>query len=159
MRRILLVLTVLGAGCAARPASTAPTSSIDAYEQDLNAAEARLRAAGVVPEGESSASGSLGAAEAQAAAPPAPAEAPAPEAPAPEADEAAPPRAADKEPPAPGKERAESGCVVACRAFASMKRAADGICEIAGESDARCTQARKRVGDAAELLKKAGCAC
>lgn len=52
-----------------------------------------------------------------------------------------------------------SPCVAACRALASMRRAAEGICRIAGDDETRCEVAQKRVEDAAERVEAAGCVC
>lgn len=41
--------------------------------------------------------------------------------------------------------RTQGGWLMACRALASMKRAAETICEITGEGDDRCVDARRRV--------------
>lgn len=54
-------------------------------------------------------------------------------------------------------ELSESPCAVACRALTSMKRAAEAVCRLAGESDARCADARKRVSESATRV--ASCAC
>lgn len=54
-------------------------------------------------------------------------------------------------------ELSESPCAVACRALTSMKRAADAVCRLAGEGDARCADARKRVSESATRV--ASCAC
>jgi hypothetical protein len=64
-------------------------------------------------------------------------------------------------PPAAAADDSESfsACDLACRAFHSMRRSADRICEIAGGADARCTRARGRVGEASERITRAGCAC
>jgi hypothetical protein len=40
-----------------------------------------------------------------------------------------------------------------------MRRAADRICAIAGEGDARCERARGRVEEAAQRIERAHCAC
>lgn len=48
-------------------------------------------------------------------------------------------------------------CDRACQAFASLERAADGICRLAGESDQRCSKARSRVKDHAGRLKACDC--
>jgi hypothetical protein len=50
-------------------------------------------------------------------------------------------------------------CSAMCRALASMRRAADGICRIDGESSEACRQARGRVADAARRIAVAGCDC
>jgi len=51
----------------------------------------------------------------------------------------------------------EMRCASACRAMTSMKRAVDAICRLAGESDGRCTDARKTLRDGE--AKVAGCGC
>jgi hypothetical protein len=48
-------------------------------------------------------------------------------------------------------------CAVACSAIASMKRAVDAICRMAGDGDARCAEARKTL--AADGAKVARCQC
>ena len=59
------------------------------------------------------------------------------------------------EPPAEDARR--SPCAVACSAIASMKRAVDAICRMAGEGDSRCVEARKTLAD--DDTKVARCAC
>ena len=49
-------------------------------------------------------------------------------------------------------------CATACRALASMQRATDHLCGLAGDSDARCTGARDRVRGARERVTSS-CAC
>lgn len=39
----------------------------------------------------------------------------------------------------------DNRCESACKAFASLKRAADGICRLAGDTDTRCSRAREIV--------------
>ena len=46
-----------------------------------------------------------------------------------------------------------SPCVTACAALASMSRAADHLCELAGESDGRCSGARERVKSATSRVQ------
>jgi len=52
-----------------------------------------------------------------------------------------------------------SQCTTACRALASMRRSVDGLCRLAGDVDERCTSARKRLAEAGERVRAAGCAC
>jgi hypothetical protein len=47
-------------------------------------------------------------------------------------------------------------CTPACRALASMERAATHLCDLAGESDPRCEGARARVSRASERVRN-GC--
>lgn len=49
-------------------------------------------------------------------------------------------------------------CTVACRALASMERAAGHLCGLSGDSDPTCTSARERV-KAASARVAARCAC
>jgi hypothetical protein len=66
----------------------------------------------------------------------------------PDADEAPAPRAAMGSP-----------CDLACRALASMRRAADGICAITGPSDGRCVAAQERVKVSTAEVERARCVC
>jgi hypothetical protein len=50
-------------------------------------------------------------------------------------------------------------CDVACRALASMQRAAEHLCELSGEDDERCSGARTRVRSATERVREACPAC
>ena len=52
---------------------------------------------------------------------------------------------------------ASGGCMTACRAVGSMKRAVDAICRMAGEADPRCTDARKTLADSAGRVVACGC--
>ncbi|MDI3290976.1 hypothetical protein [Polyangium sp. 15x6] len=49
----------------------------------------------------------------------------------------------------------ESPCHGACRAYASMKRAATRLCDLAGKEDDRCAAAQARIDRASERLKAA----
>ncbi|MDC3956196.1 hypothetical protein [Polyangium jinanense] len=49
----------------------------------------------------------------------------------------------------------ESPCHGACRAYASMKRAATRLCDLAGKEDDRCAAAQERIDRASERLKAA----
>lgn len=79
------------------------------------------------------------------------------EAPAP----VAPARArATQSPEAPAKaERGKPTCEVACRAWASMSRASDRICELDGPDGGRCSDAKLRVSRAKSRLDNAACTC
>lgn len=50
-------------------------------------------------------------------------------------------------------------CLVACAALASMRRSADHLCGMAGESDAACGGARERVQRAEQRVLRACPAC
>lgn len=51
----------------------------------------------------------------------------------------------------------ESRCAIACKAFASLKRAADAVCRLAGEHDARCDHAKKLVDENGRRVAQCGC--
>ena len=54
--------------------------------------------------------------------------------------------------------RAERDCATTCRAFASLKRAADAICRLAGPGEQpRCARARSTVAEGERRV--AGCGC
>ena len=67
--------------------------------------------------------------------------------------------------PAPGEREgtyratAADRCHVACRALASMQRAAERLCSIAGDDDARCSQAERRVSHATDLVRRSCESC
>jgi hypothetical protein len=65
--------------------------------------------------------------------------------------------------PAPPRAEIEqasgSRCDIACRAFHSMRRAANSLCEVAGDGDERCRRARERVNRASQRITDAGCRC
>lgn len=67
--------------------------------------------------------------------------------------------AADEAAPAakPSKKATESSCSTACRAFSSLERAADAVCRLAGDGDARCTRAHDMVTAAAKRVAVCGC--
>lgn len=66
--------------------------------------------------------------------------------------------AADAAPPAKAeKKSAESSCSTACRAFASLERAASAVCRITGEKDGRCSHAHAVLADAKQRV--AVCTC
>lgn len=49
--------------------------------------------------------------------------------------------------------KSEDRCARACRALASMQRAADRLCELTGEEDGRCKSVRARVASAREVVR------
>lgn len=55
------------------------------------------------------------------------------------------------------KKSSEGGCATACRAFASLGRAATAVCRLAGDEDARCTRAKGIVSEAERRV--ATCSC
>lgn len=71
--------------------------------------------------------------------------------------------AAAKAPPAAGRASAESTtsqqsrCATACKAFASLRRAADAVCRLAGKDDARCHHARDLVDENSRRVAQCGC--
>jgi hypothetical protein len=169
-------------GAAAAPASTQSASELDALEQALAENEQRLSAyladshGYAFAEGESEDKGAAPAPQADA--PATEFSRPPPSAAKPKKREAAgnerassagapaPARApaAPASPPAPAEEGAVqpdagSSCELACRALSSMRRAADRICSIAGESAPRCSRARVRVETASGRVNGASCVC
>jgi hypothetical protein len=62
--------------------------------------------------------------------------------------------------PAEAEEKADdvtARCETACRAFASLERAASAVCRLAGDADERCARARRLVGDNAQRVAACGC--
>lgn len=55
------------------------------------------------------------------------------------------------------EERWREPCTEACRALASMRRAAETICRLAGPEDARCQGARRRVQEGEGRASPCGC--
>jgi hypothetical protein len=64
---------------------------------------------------------------------------------------------ADKAAEAPGEQRADSGCGNACRAFASLLRAANAVCRLDAEGGDRCARAKLVVSDAERRVSSCGC--
>lgn len=50
-------------------------------------------------------------------------------------------------------------CGRVCDALASMRRAADAICQLAGEDDDRCDRARDKLESNTTRISDAGCTC
>lgn len=67
-----------------------------------------------------------------------------------------PPRDAQKAPETPPAIAASDRCEIACRALASMQSAARHLCSLAGETDARCHNARTRL-QSAQTRVRTGC--
>ncbi len=53
--------------------------------------------------------------------------------------------------------RGNSSCERVCKALASMRRAADAVCRLAGETDSRCARARSLVKE--NEARVSACAC
>jgi hypothetical protein len=64
---------------------------------------------------------------------------------------------ADKTAEAERLSRGDSACGNACKAFASMKRAADAVCRLTKEADARCVRARTLVKENETRVAACGC--
>jgi hypothetical protein len=129
------------------------------------------KSADVVPSNAQSAASELDRAEGEITALFGPASAPAaqasasPSAPPPATAAVSPPSAAPAaEAPAAGKAEhlaagdAPDACGVACRALASMERAATHLCGLSGDGEPMCTNARERVKNATERVT-ARCTC
>ncbi len=136
---------------AAEVTSASPVSPEDAAG-DLDRAEAELlavlgpqpqyaQAPSTAAQGGVAQPGAAGAARpAQPAPPPPPA---APRSPEGSASPKSAPRA---------EAYSESPCTTACRALASMERAAEHLCDLSGSDNARCDSARSRVKNATERV-------
>jgi hypothetical protein len=48
-------------------------------------------------------------------------------------------------------------CTTPCRALASMRRAVGALCELTGEADARCTEAKKTLAESSSRV--GACTC
>jgi hypothetical protein len=84
--------------------------------------------------------------------------APEPQAPPPQASAPADRAAeAEEKPAAKADQAAAPSCPGLCRAFASLSRAADAVCRLAGETDERCTHARSSVRT--NFQRVASCRC
>jgi hypothetical protein len=157
-------LLVLACGAAELPPKAGEPqrqnlTELDALEHDLNVSEQRLSAELERKRTEAVAAGPglskaapAGEAESSQAAPN-----PAPEPARPTT--AAPAPADEVEEAAPRSSTIGSACDLACRALASMRRSADGICSITGDADERCTSARSRVQARTTQVAQAGCLC
>jgi len=175
MRRVTLCLLLLwlapscGGGQAGAAGAKSP-GDVDQAERDLAAAEdtflREMGAAGPGRFAQPAQSYPMAQSAPQAEAE---AEAPAAEAP-PEA--VADKAAADEAPaePAPAVQEAAGGdaearsappdrCSVACRAYQSMRRSADRICDITGADDERCGRARRRIESARSQIEHSPCRC
>ena len=51
----------------------------------------------------------------------------------------------------------ESTCASPCRALASMKRAVDALCRMTGETDDRCVEAKRTLGDSTTRVSSCKC--
>jgi hypothetical protein len=60
---------------------------------------------------------------------------------------------------APASNGAEDPCAVACRALASMRSSADHLCQLSGDGDGRCDDARARVRGATQRVRAVCPAC
>ncbi|MBI4703471.1 MAG: hypothetical protein HY744_20360 [Deltaproteobacteria bacterium] len=162
---VAAVAAAVGAGCGgARPPAQAPLDApgteapadfqaagskqapgIEGAAQDFDAAERQLGSLLGGEDRAAPAGRAYAGPPAQRAAPAAPAEPPSP------AAEARPEAAAGSD----ARDEREDRCALACRALASMERAAGRLCALAGDADARCASMRARVGAATELVRGA----
>lgn len=157
---------LIGCGAAAYQEPASPEAAPDAApmrltterdaQHELDRAEAELASAlggGAAPRFASPPYGAGAAAEPGATAPPAPP--PQPMQPAPPAESPAGKKEAEAK--AAGDAQATqvsaSPCMTACRALASMTRAAEHLCGLAGEGDDRCAGARARVKSATDRVE------
>jgi hypothetical protein len=172
LERLFWLSAVLGStvGCAANaatpaqapieavpgPARTSETrglTELDALEHDLEVSEQRLEqhlAAGQPAPADEQVEAS-GAQPSSAEPPPAP-----PPPPPGAAGQRAPERKASRA--ETSTDRGQGACRLSCRALASMRRAAEGICDLA-PGNVRCIAAKARVDRGAERVADAGCVC
>lgn len=165
-----------GAGAAMTGAETAPASyqgvPIERAADDLTRYENEVRLALGGPDADRAYAQPGGAQQGYAQPP---GQYPAPTATATSADA----QRADSPPPPPAKPEVEAKaaesrafapaepaapvstdpCAIACRALASMGRAADHICDIAGSGDERCGSAKDRLKNATERVQAACRSC
>lgn len=159
------------AGCGGAAASGAPAGSasapshLDQLERELATAEHELER-DLSSSSSSVVGSSAQAGAAEAAAPPETATESAAEAPTiagapaqePPADEEAQPKE-DKAAALDSRAAHGDRCSTACKAYASMRRSAARICEIAGADDDRCVRARRRVDVARSQMEQSPCRC
>jgi hypothetical protein len=138
-------LVVVACGGAMPPASSPPPSETKASSEAPAGVRPRADMAGASE-------------EAPAAAPPG----------APEADVAASAPGSNRAAARAELQRAQAAleasagdCAGACRALASMERATSHLCELSGEDDdrRRCDDAKKRLGDARDRVRRQCGAC
>jgi len=147
------LLSACGAGSAAPPAPLSPASEPVAAEESasepatLEAAHAQFDRAKAELDSASGASGR--AAQAPQAAPP-----PAPSPPPPPRDASGAP----SESKAYRTDAAPDACATSCRALASMRRAVQAICRLAGDRDAQCTDARHTLATSEQRIVACHCA-
>ena len=55
------------------------------------------------------------------------------------------------------EDQRRSRCATPCNAIASIRRAVEAICRMAGADDARCTDARKTLADSEAKVSPCGC--
>lgn len=53
----------------------------------------------------------------------------------------------------------DARCVRSCKALASMRRAVERLCELTGEADERCENAKSRLSTSEKKVADAGCSC
>lgn len=168
---VLLALPLLEACGGAPPPAAASPSPPPA--EDLGTAEGALAAVtdaertinqlvGAAPGSQGMSSQGAVAPAVQPSPPPPPPPAAAPPAPMPAGAAPAPASAArpmsSDEDNGP-REKAPDPCAMVCRALASMQRATEHLCSLAGADDARCTSARDRVTGASARVHMVCPAC
>jgi hypothetical protein len=70
---------------------------------------------------------------------------------------AKPSKQAPQDAPSGRDEHGEDPCRASCRALASMRRAVEALCRLTGESDDRCTRAKRVLADTTS--RAAACTC
>jgi hypothetical protein len=138
---------------AQKTTSPIPLTDVDSALAELDRAEGeiRLHVPGARQDVAATQPGAAAAQTAQERPSAAPEPAPSPAPPPPESEAV---RAAA--PASPPSFEASNPCATACRALASMERAASHLCGLTGEEDPRCDGAKVRVRNATERVR-AGC--
>lgn len=146
---------------AAQPAGAPPgpeLSELDALEHDLDVSERRLEEHLRVATAQPASAADSATSDGEVADEPGSAEgtaAPRASAPAPEPQPRAPPKREERR---QEHARADDACALSCRALASMRRAAESICELVPGAP-RCLSATGRVERAERKVHAADCAC
>lgn len=138
VRRLLLGIgsSLIAVGCGSAPAPNAPTMPAENSPRTVEDAELAIARA------RSEIDAFAGSAKTPANEP-----------------STSPTEAPKKPPSAPlsASPSTDAACSTPCRALASMRRAVGALCELTGEADARCTEAKKTL---AESTSRVGaCVC
>ncbi len=140
VRRLLLGIgsSLIAVGCGAAPAPNAP--SVPAETSPRTVEEAELAIARARSEIDAFAGSAKTPANQPSAAP-----------------TEAPKRPAAPTEPLSVSPSADAACSTPCRALASMRRAVGALCELTGEADTRCTEAKKTLAESSSSVGSCTC--